>query len=933
MSTPLNLQAQIWDIEAGAILQISVQRADPVTHVLGAPVSVPALATSSMITAWAIGKKKSSPGTLKLGVAYGNAFANAVIQGFGGPTYTGPIKKYRVELSRNGFATPPCTWCWLESCSLHLGGADRGILIDSEDGFSGFSRTAIDHMTFDGAPLYSVLSGDPTQPGFQIPVTTDPTNPSGGTTIKGKYYPAAFSGLRGLDKSISLAPSDRNPANLLRFGWSFNAANNPTTPAGFQNTAINADIWDDLVANALLAVLRAAAGKYDPTDRAPIGARAAYHVDIANLAAYCGYVGGAPVMSLVDTLAAGTYELTSSQALFDPSKLVITPGTESMRAQAQFEGGASNHGLPDGSTITGLECIFPWQPGLTGNEGYLNLMVCSCKTGNDDGGVFFNLHDGVLRPLSQAFDVQCLAYDGTARALVAGTEHGAFTWTQDPRGLTKLPTWAKLGKLSATILQLCIPRANTIWALADEGNGKVSIFEYPAIGGEDNTSLGFGGWSRIKQGGTIIAMAGGYGNLYYVESTDPTTLLLQQPDEPAQSVPIPQGAGVIGIDYLPTLVGVVARTTAGSAGLYAFNLGSLSPINLNPGGSNPKAGGLADAFGYLIVNRVQQSGAPSLNGSLCVLLAATDKGVYFASQKPGTTGFRWRPATAQSGVGDRNVTLVSASPTQTVCGHTFERGYAASGTQLWVSNSGFLWLFDLLQAGLDKGAFWTALAGLCGQPIPGNDVGAIVSVGVDPDLASQNGAVGRTMLTLPANSPFNLKKNFVRARRLTARNDFTYRTVQVDSAAPYNAIEIQALAEITADDSRGAITAAEQLDLAEWRFLSGASRNPLTVPLEGMTYRTQEALLPALTTGDMVDVSANQYQIGPDGTYTQIVDWQQQAFYVLTYDEVKDGSVMKVSLQVGTIMALLDDAINLLKEIVSGTSYGLSRDKRYRKIR
>ena len=186
------------------------------------------------------------------------------------------------------------------------------------------------------------------------------------------------------------------------------------------------------------------------------------------------------------------------------------------------------------------------------------------------------------------------------------------------------------------MLSICVPAANTIWALVDEGSGKTNIFQFPAIGTEDNSDLGFGGWSRLKDSGTITAMSGGFGNLYYVESADPTTLLYQAPGVPVVPIAIPGGAGIIGLDLLPG-TGVVVRTTAGSAGLYVviISFGTTTTLkNLNPAGT--AAGGLADEYGYLQVNKIAVSGAGSLNGTTGVtLLAGTDKGGYFTTGVPG----------------------------------------------------------------------------------------------------------------------------------------------------------------------------------------------------------------------------------------------------------------------------------------------------------
>lgn len=921
-TTPLDLYADLWDLKTGATAVIDVLRTNLTTHTTGTVTNVPCTASNALITQWAISRKYSSAGNIKLGVMFGCAFANGVIRACGGVDYSGPPLPYLLRLWRNGGAGAPIAVAWLKGITITLAGANRGILIDTPDITEQFDFTIQGHITYNGAPLSAVLDGSP---GF-IPITTDPSNPNGGTTMPGTKYPQAFSGLSGLDHVIGLAPSLQSSANQQLMTFSFLAA--ADTP-NFPNTAINADIWDDTTSNGLQTVLRAAAGKFDPNDPQPLGSRVNYHVDLTNNILYCGLVGRIPAIDLQSALGSGTYELNeATQALFNLAQTTISPGVDAMRARVRFGGGPSNHGLPDGWTNTGLETIFP---DASPDAAYLRMLVVAGSTGADGGGVYGYLHDGLLRRLSQAFDATCLAYDGTAKTLYAGTPYGVLMRKPQISDLTNTPTWTPVGGLAAKVLALCIPATNIIWALVDEGNGSTSVFQFPAVVGDsDNTDLGFGGWSRIKQGGTITAMAGGIGNLYYVDSSDPTTLLLQTPGQEAQKIPIPNGAGITGLDYLPTFTGIVVRTTGGSANLYAVLLGQTSLINLNPGGTNPKAGGLADQYGYLQVNRVQQSGdTASLNGSPVVLLAVTDAGGFYAAQKPGGAPLVWKRMSALSGASDQSMDFIACSPTQTVLGRSLERVYMASANSLWISNSGSVWAFELLAANLDTGPAWSRLAAGPSGIVP-NNVGAICSPDSDFGLVQQNGALGLAVNVAQANQ---LPKNVARTRTLSPRNDYEYSMVVCDSPAPYFALEIQTLSEITADDSRGVITAAEELDLAEWRFLAENSVNPLTVQFPNLSYWTQESALPQMLTGSLFTASANSGEYGPDGTFTQVVDWQARGFYLLTYDEVKDGSVMKVTLSGGNIMVLLSDALQFLQEIVGGTSLGLARDKRYKRVK
>lgn len=900
MATPLSLYAALIDLRT---------------------TSTVAAATNAMITQWARGSKKSSAGTIKLGVSFGNAFANGVIAAMGGASYTGAILPYAVRLSING-GSSFVSAAWLKGVTITLSGPNRGILIDTPDVFEQFDFTVQGHITYQGAPISAVLDGSV----GTIPVTTDPSNPSGGSTLQSGRYPAGFAGQVGLDSALGLAPSMQTAGNKAIFGFQFLAA--ADTP-NFPNTAINADIWDDTTANGLQTVMRAAAGKFDPSDSAPLGARVNYHVNFPQGIAYCGTVGRIPKIDLQSTLPANTYELDeTTHALFDLSQTTISPAIEAMKARVRYDGGASNHGLPDGWGTTGLETIFHgYNPP---DSPLLNLMVICGQTGAEGGGVYFYLHDGLLRQMSQVFDVWCMAYDGTAQTLYVGTTYGVFKHTPTTGSLLSVPTWTQVGELAIKVTQLCIPATGVIWALGDDGNGGIAVYQSPAIDSEDNSDLGFGGWSRIAGGtGTIVAMAGGVGNLYYVDSTDPTTLILQQPGAKPMPIPMPSGAGIIGIDYLPTFTGIVVRTTAGSAGLWAVRFESgFSPtalINLNPAGSG--SGGLADLSGYVQVNRVQQSGdTTSLNSSSVALVAATDAGCYYTAQKPGSGAIVWKPMNGLSGVTDQNITLISCSPTQVVLGRRFERVYMASASSLWISNSGGVWALDLMAANLDVGPYWRTLAGL----LVSNSIGALCSADSNSGLVQQNGALGNGVATPGIN---NLPKNVARCRTLSPRNDFEYSMAVCDSPAPYYALEIQTLAEITADDSRGAITAAEELDLAMWRSLAEHQINPLTINLTGMSYWSQEAALPQLITGDLLNVTAHDTAYGPDGTPTTVVDWSARGFYVLSYDEVKDGSVMKVSLTVGSSMTLLSDALELLQEIVGGTSLGLARSKRYRRVR
>jgi hypothetical protein len=942
--TPLNLLAHLWDLSTGAIAVVNLDRTDLTTHMVSHLTGVPCVATSSQITAWAIHKEKDNPGSIKLGVAFGCAFANGVIAGFGGATYAGPLQTYLVELSRDGGGTF-CAACWLEDCTITLGGTSQGILIEAESTFAGYGRTYVDHVTFDGSALSAVLGGT----AGTIPLPPLPGNvtyaSSTGTTVHGHYYPVALAGLLGLDQSVPLRPDQRSIANLPHMQYRFTATVNTT--AIYPTTPVNVDIWDDTVANALITVLRAVAGKYDPRDTVPLGSRGHYHVDMVGRQAKAGAVGTVPKLALVANPGTGVYEVDqTTTAVFDATKLAIHPGNEQLRAQAQFLGDASNHGLPDNYRLTGLEILFPTAPNAA---WYRNLLFVAVSTGSESGGVYYYVHDGLFRPCSQTMDVACMALDGSApQTLYVGGTYGVFSWapvpvqlnTPQPKpspGVSAPGAWAQLGALSSAVTVLCIPGkdgdGNTVvWALAALGTSGTGIFQYPANAGEDNSDLGYGGWSLLAQGGNITAMAGGIGNLYYVDGSDPTTVYYQAAGQAAVRLDEGQfaGAGITGLDYLPGMVGIVVRTTAGSAGLYFIALGDHTAIDLNADGS------LSDAYGNVLVNAVRETSAGSLNGSQVALLAGTDTGIFWTGVAPGVGNLGWQQATAQSGIGDLNVTLLAAGATQAILDRSFERVYAGNDTALWISNTGALWFFDALNAALDIGPFWMALASRNGLAnFVDNNFDLLFASGTNLTLAKTNAGrgVSTQYITIAATDLACPPQNFVWARKLTARNDFNYRLVKVDSPAPYFAMEIQELAEITANDAVSVMQASEQLALAHLRYLMEAAQAPMTLDLSGMAYNVQDAALATLDTGDQIALTCQYSPAGADGTITPVCNWSSAPFYVLVYDEILDAGLMKVTMSVGSIMALVDDVLTTLREIVAGTSWGLSRDKRYRRIR
>lgn len=936
--TPLSLAARLLDLDtydAGtdAPAQVTLQRSNlgdkqnPPVAIVVSTVTVDAVATHRHIFAWSVGHAKDMAGTLTLGVRFGCALANAIIDAMGGTTYTGTYKRYLLQMSRDGGASW-CTSCWLEGVTILPGGDQRGITIATKDSWDGYARGVVDHVTYNGAPLRNVLDSTP----GNVPVVV---SGSTGTTLSGANFPD----VGGLSRFTPGGPTlSADGQALLHYSIQTDSA---FTASG--DTPVNADIWGDTPANGVLSVLRAAAGQYNATDTAPLAARAHYHVDPATRTVYAGVVGTTSVIDLVATNGTDYEVDQTTTARFDLASLAITPGNQGMRGRFTGLFGSSNHGFPDGYTITGISTLFDWIASgnifITGTaqEWYTCLPIVCVSTGNGGGGVGFML-DKTWYRMSQAMDVTCFALDGTRNGggtgnenLYVGTPRGVFTWTVDPALLTSRPTWTRVGAMDAPILDIEVVAHTyissvdlvTIWALADTGSGTTGVMQAPPIGSENNTSLGFGGWSRIYHGGSLAAMAGGLGHLYTYDSTDATNLLYLSSGAPVK-IAIPGGAGVVGIDYLPTYTAVVIRTTAGSAGLYAidFTVSATTLIDLNSDHS------FADTFGPLTVNSIVVSNAANLNGTVCTLLAATDQGMWFTSITIAAGhSMAWQQGTAQTGVGSTSISMIHASPGQYMLGNAFEQVLVADANYLAISRSGGIWFFDVLASGLDLGPFWWALAFRVLSAYPDTGVGGFGN----GTLAGTVTGFGQ-IIGVSSSDPAYEPDEFVWLRTLTpGRNEWVYDQDVLDSPAPYYAVEQQDVTDISADDSRGPIAASEAGALAAFRLMAELSRPALTLPLSGMSYWAQEAALPKIITGNLAHLTATSSHVGEDGTITVVCDWSDLPVYVQDYLETFDTQhgIMAVQMTVGTLFSLLDTDAQLFEEIIQGTAYGLNRSNRY----
>lgn len=882
--------------------------------------TVVASTTDILDAAW--GRKRNAAGTCRVGVRPGNAFCTAIVTAWGGPTYQGPIQQYLLEVSQDGGTTIDSAM-WVEKGRVVLSGAELGAVLDGDDIFSGYDRSYIDHETFFGVPAGAILDA----PAGQVPAGQQ------GLILQGPFLPGYRRGFFQQSTVRSSLPG----AHRLHFSVS----SDPFIAV----QAVSTDVNSDSILRSAINVLQAASSTIDPAHPEQFGAHQSFAVDIANRVVHMGYRGSRPKLTLTGKKAPAACDETVEAAILEVQPTTIEPNLSAMFAQAEFIGGSSTHNMPDGGTFT-RPLVINRNHGSDSVRWRDSLCVLGISTGNGGGGVYFWPHDGAMHSMSGLMDVRDLAYDATTTTLYAATSRGIYSQRV---GYTATP-WTRLGSLDLDCTKVWLPTSGVVYALANgptnqSNAGSNGVYRFPQVAGEPATDAGgYGGWTYIHTNGTILDAAGTDAAFYYVDTEAPDTITLHRAggDDPAP-ITTSRGEHITGLDYTPESGTIYVRTEAGAAGLYYLTVGTTQLLAVGA------AATLADSFGPLAVNTLlatingQTGTAPlAVNGVAVGSLVGTDRGIWWSA---GTTAGPYQPVTGQSGLDSTNAVLIAAGNPQTVLGRVLVRLYATSGRSLYISNDGGQSWTDVISASLDGGAGWQALHKEITGDYADNDVAALGNLSTaaagTPSIGSimqfsrvqtaqpaliDIGGTGR-VVSIPAGNPFALPVNWVLARRLTPRNEFSYRLLDTVSPAPYNAIKLNEAIEIQADDSRGVVTASLQVLIAAYRFLAQSNRAQLVLTVHTQ-YATQEAALRTALTGDQVLLDHTVAYLGSDGlTTTTLLDMRNQPMYIIAWDGQLQNGIWDVTVQVAnsTAFAVLDVA-----QIVAGVANGQAKDRRLR---
>lgn len=891
------------------------------------------LATSTNVLKSRVKNTLDAAGELEIGLPFEDAVTPYLIAACGGAGFNGTILPYGLEFSYDNGASWDSAM-WVENHTLDMSMSDFGIDMTGNDISDGFNRIYIDRVTFVDVRCDDIMYGD-----FGTIGVGD------NALIQG---PPWFPWQRGLWRSVP------GRSGLVGKTW---LAFDGIMDSHLANLRVTFDAQQDSIMRCTSTLMKAIGGVYKPNnDNAPFGSRQHFTVDVKNRQILAGHVGTSPVMTFVMPPDGGTDGYTLDETLFGyiTDSLTIEPTLEDMRAQVAFIGGDSNHGLPDGAKITGIVCIntqtpaggSPTAPTYT-TAWDASLLVVACSTGNEGGGLFY-LVDKNFYPICQQLDINDLAVVNTQfNEIYAATNYGVIHGNVS----SQQQTFPFVGGLTASIATVHWSGSH-LTAVANgsqNGTGVNGIYVYPALADDaDNSAPGYALWSRPSLTDVVDALYidtpdpqfGGLGSLLYVDSSAPNLLVKHVIDGSQTSAKLQDLTyAVQGFDTNNYVSGPRAfiRTSGGSLGIYQTVLDSFQGAYTIPLGS----AGLNDQFGALAVNKfLMYPTLWSINAVPVTFLASTDRGLYYCQD---LSGGQWYPTSGQSGITDVTGEYVAAGTIQMVLGRILVRLFVASDNSLYVSNTGGIYFQDILSLPLDLAPAFYALAQQANAlPFPDNDVGGIAinattnDVGhgitsfpagpstpaVDNQDLENNGGSG-TVIFIAESNQFAPALGLVFCRRMTERNEFTYRVLDVTCEAPYNSIEPSQLTEMAANDATDALTGSLELLVEHYRYLLICRQPKITVNLTS-SFTTQEAALRTLRCGDMVAID---YTLG--GTYTY-VDLTQQNYYVwdkeMTTDDTGQGPV-SVAL---TLVSVAGFAAIDLQQIVSAVANGFGRDRRFR---
>lgn len=791
-----------------------------------------------------------------------------LVNATGGPSMTDPIIALLGEFSFDGGATVDHRFV-LVSCQRSMDPSRPILTIDQYDQSTLYGVSGADHVTYIGTDAGgSTVINAPIALNAAEGAVPRPTGAIGiGSLPSWPHNKGLFQIIPGFSRWAG--------QSLLQM--------TPVVDSSLSSLPLSADINAMTTQNTLKMILTRLAGVWQVGDTtAPPGSRAHWVSfsgdDVRNPigVTQCISLGRVGTVGAVtfDGDTAGTWDETTT-ARFVGTGLNIDPALAELFAQTSMKGGISDHGIANGQGTTGaaatsITCMVTVYPPATSDltNWYDNLLIIGTTA-----GVYYHVvGSGFLVPMSPAMVVNAIAYNNETHKLYIATETGCFSADALPPdfGSGDVAVWTRVGGLTRPLDDLWLDTVGT--ALVRCGGGKsatgagiAGVFCYPALSGDTSGAAnGYTDWSRIAHSSAIVAAGGNPTDLYYVDGADATKVQYVRPgttDAPVVCTGITSGQTVIGIDTVMTTTPdttvhqvVFIRTDAGNAGLYSIVIGATS--------ASAAAAGLSSADGSPVqIRRIVASGV-TLFDEYLDSWAATDAGL-FRTPTPG--GNDWSSPNATSGLGDFDIAMVAGGPAQTVLTHVIARIFTGAERSILVSCDAADTWTDLLASKLDGGPAWYKRAiDWNGGAWPDNTIGALGTLSgslppyLSPVGSSDTGGTGSVLPPPdPDTTPGQLPPDVLRARRLDEQQQQTFRIVNLQSPAPQGGMQWGALSEIQANTNIGVITASEQVELVEWRWLSSASTAPrFQIPLQS-SFTQDDAALRDLAPTDFAVLSYN----------------------------------------------------------------------------
>lgn len=854
------------------------------------------IATSTELIAPSYGSTLDSYGRFHVEFRPGTAICNAILESIGAPTYTSKPLMRICELSQDNGATWD-TGMWIEKGRINFGGANGGIVLDGFDLFSGYDRAFLDEATYVDIKITDVLSA----PAGQVAVN------SNNLLLAGGFLPIWWDGLFNHVPGRTLPGSE-----ILRF--------TAYTHSTLAQQKVDLDINSTSIYNALGDVIKTGAGIYDSSNPALFGADQHFSVDYLNKSVFAGYKGNTPSLILTNLKKPSQVDETVEASIIDAEEAGIDFNLDSWLAQTEFVFGSSTHNMPDGGTFTGAVMINKPANGES-TARYADLLLVSITTTDGGGGVYTWLGDGALRQMSQTIDVNDLKLDGTdPQKLYMATRLGLFTRGVDGP-YTSVP-WTRCGDKTCEFTKVWIPESGIVYAVASGANNG------DAINGVYRFDVGAGTWTRVVLNGTIIDASGSDSSFYYVDDTAPSTIT--HSNYPASgagtAIDVPEGAHVIGLDFDAFAGEVVVRTELGAAGLYRISGDTITKVD--PSGS------LADGFGPLSVAQfIDYQG--TINGQPVHGMVSSDRGIWWRGSATGP----FHPTDGQSGLQNVNSGWLAIGGGHTVMGRPVKPIAAVAANEIYLSWDGGLHWDAVISKRGDCGPAWYEIVRNITGDYPDGTVGAYGSVitgdssgtpSFGPDDTAPTDPEGNGIVVLvPAGSIWSLPDNWLVARRWTTNNTYTYRLVDTQSPAPYNAMKPGEESSITADNARSVVAASYACLRGAYRYLAQASKPQISLAAN-IRQGTQESAARTLLCGDLVNVTYLVSFLGADDVTTSVfIDMTDQPMYVID----KQGHLGGTGEWEWDLLLVNEAVYNLLdiEVVVRALANGQAQDRRLNK--